>query len=99
MQKKLTKALQAQSPAICTALEWYNTAGRALNPPRRTLEWKEVVEYAFLADFDLLWDAHQNISHQVWATPAGRLAMDLHFKICQAKEEIIRLNVEICCVT
>jgi hypothetical protein len=52
----------------------------------------------FLADFNLLWDAHQNISHQVWATPAGRLAMDLHFKICQAKKEIIRLNVEIRCV-
>ena len=95
MRKHIGKALQARSPAIRTALERYNTAARALNPPRRTLEWKEVVEYAFLADFDLLRDARQDISHKVWATPAGRLAMDLHFKICRAKEEIARLNVEI----
>jgi hypothetical protein len=44
MQKHIGKALQAQSPTIHTALERYNTAGHALNPPRRTLEWKEVVE-------------------------------------------------------
>jgi hypothetical protein len=95
MRKHIGKALQARSPAIRTALERYNTAALALNPPRRTLQWKEVVEYAFLADFDLLRDARQNISHRVWATPAGRLAMDHYFKICRAKEEISRLNVEI----
>lgn len=95
MRKHIGKALQARSPAIRTALERYNTATLALNPPRRTLQWKEVVEYAFLADFDLLRDARQNISHRVWATPAGRLAMDHYFKICHAKEEIGRLNVEI----
>lgn len=95
MRKHIGKALQARSPAIRTALERYNTAALALNPPRRTLQWKEVVEYAFLADFDLLRDARQDISQRIWATPAGRLAMDLHFKICRAKEEISRLNIEI----
>ena len=45
------------------------------------LDWKEVVEYAFLANFDLLCDARQDISDQPWATLAGHLAMDLHFKI------------------
>jgi hypothetical protein len=95
MRKHIGKALQARSPAIRTALERYNAAALALNPPQRTLQWKEVVEYAFLADFDLLRDARQNISHRVWATPAGRLAMDQYFKICRAKEEISRLNVEI----
>jgi hypothetical protein len=54
-----------------------------------------VVEYAFLADFDLLRDARQDISDRPWATPAGRLAMDLYFKIERAREEITRLNVEI----
>jgi len=34
----------------------------------------------FLADFDLLRDARQDISQRPWATPAGRLAMDLYFK-------------------
>jgi hypothetical protein len=59
------------------------------------LHWKDVVEYAFLADFDLLSDARQDILQRAWATPAAQLAMDLHFKICRAKEEIQRLNIEI----
>lgn len=68
---------------------------RLLPTPRRQLDWKEVVEYAFLADFDLLRDTRQDISNRLWATPAGRLAMDLYFKIARAHEEITRLNVEI----
>jgi hypothetical protein len=95
MRKHIGKALQARSSAIRTALDRYNTAAQALSPPRRTLHWKEVVEYAFLADFDLLRDAHQDILHRPWATPAARLAMDLYFKICRAREEIQRLNIEI----
>jgi hypothetical protein len=31
----------------------------------------------------------------MWATPAGRQALDLHFKLLRAAEERIRLNVEI----
>ncbi|KAF8523540.1 hypothetical protein BU17DRAFT_74962 [Hysterangium stoloniferum] len=72
----------------------YNTAAKGLPIFRHQLEWKEVVEYSFLADFDLLCDARQDISHKLWATPAGRLAMDLYFKIQHACEEINRLNIE-----
>jgi len=66
-----------------------------LNPPRPSLSWEEVVEYAFLSDFDLLRDTRQDIRKRPWATPAGRLAMDGYFKLLRAKEEIVRLNVEI----
>ncbi|KAG1724063.1 hypothetical protein EDB19DRAFT_1595329, partial [Suillus lakei] len=31
-----------------------------------------------------------------WSSPAARSAMDLHFKICRAREEISRLNIEVC---
>jgi hypothetical protein len=95
MRKHISKALQSRSQAIRTALDRYNSAARLLPTPRRQLDWKEVVEYAFLADFDLLRDARQDISDRPWATPAGRLAMDLYFKIERAHEEITRLNVEI----
>ncbi|KAG2109486.1 hypothetical protein DEU56DRAFT_874508 [Suillus clintonianus] len=44
------------SVAIRTALTTYNTIAGSMHPPRRTLKWDEVVEYAFLADFDLLRD-------------------------------------------
>jgi hypothetical protein len=96
MRKHISKALQSRSQAIRSALDRYNAAARLLPTPRRQLDWKEVVEYAFLANFDLLHDVRQDISDRPWATPAGRLAMDLYFKIERAREEITRLNVEIC---
>ena len=65
-----------------------------LNPPCPTLDWDQVVEYTFLADFDLLRDTRQDIRSRPWATPAARLAMDSYFKVLHAAEEIERLNVE-----
>ncbi|KAG2139649.1 hypothetical protein DEU56DRAFT_911908 [Suillus clintonianus] len=67
-----------------------------MSPPRKMLKWEEVVDYAFLADFDLLRDARADISQSLWSSPAARSAMDLHFKICHAQEEIFRLNIEVC---
>ncbi|KAG1892860.1 uncharacterized protein F5891DRAFT_963824 [Suillus fuscotomentosus] len=98
MQKHISKALQVQSAAIHTALDCYNLTARALSSPRPALKWEDVVEYAFLTDFELLRDAHEDISQCPWATPSGRHAMDLYFKMCHAREEIERLNVEIRCV-
>ena len=95
LRKHIAKALQSRSQAIRTALDSYNTAAHALTPPRQQLEWKQVIEYAFLADFDLLRDARQDISHRPWATPAGRLAMDLYYKISRAQEEVDRLDIEV----
>ncbi|KAF8184030.1 hypothetical protein K438DRAFT_1599013, partial [Mycena galopus ATCC 62051] len=81
--------------ALRAAIARYNDAASALTPPREHLGWEEVVEKAFLADFDLLRDARQDIRQEPWALPAGRAAMEQHFKILRAKEEIERLNVEI----
>ena len=53
------------------------------------------MEYAFLADFDLLRDTREDISTKPWVTPSGRAAMDLHFKMARAKEEILHLNIEV----
>jgi hypothetical protein len=54
-----------------------------------------VVEYVFLADFDILRDTRTEIQSKPWTHPAYRLAMDRYFKILCAHEEIKRLNVEI----
>jgi len=59
------------------------------------LQWDAVVEYGFLAEFDLLRDTRQDIRTKPWATPESRMAMDCHFKILRAHEEIDRLNIEI----
>lgn len=95
LRKHIAKALQARSQAIRHALDKYNIAASALFPPRSHLSWNDVVEYAFLADFDLLRDTRQDIRDRPWATPAGRLSMDRHFKLERAREEIQRLNIEI----
>ena len=57
LRKHITKALQAWSVAIRTALDCYNTAACVMRPPRCELHWDEVVEYAFLLEFDLLRDS------------------------------------------
>ena len=60
------------------------------------LKWEDVVEYAFVSEFDLLRQAsREDISVKPWATPAGRIALDQHFKEVQARTEIVRLNIEI----
>ncbi|KAG6806898.1 hypothetical protein H0H92_009665 [Tricholoma furcatifolium] len=94
-RKHIGKALKAQLQAIRTALDQYNAAANLLSPPRPSLTWDEVVDYTFLADFDLLHECQQNISERPWARPAARVLLDRFFKIERAREEIKRLNVEI----
>jgi hypothetical protein len=95
LPKHIAKALQTRSKAIKTAIDKYNAAADAMAPQKPTLDWEQVVEYAFLADFDLLRESREDICQEAWALPSGRAAMDQHFKIVRAEEEIQRLNVEI----
>lgn len=71
MRKHIGKALQTRSAAIKTALERYNTAARGLNLPREELNLGTVLEYSFLADFDLLRETRQDIREHLWPTPTG----------------------------
>ncbi|KAG1868650.1 hypothetical protein F4604DRAFT_1881541 [Suillus subluteus] len=96
LRKHIAKALQTRLVAIRSALSTYNAVASVMSPPHKTLKWEEVVDYAFLADFDLLRDTHTDISQSLWSSPAARSAMDLHFKMCRAREEISRLNIEVC---
>lgn len=95
MRKHIAKALQARSKAVRNAIDRYNAAGSVLDPPMAPLTWDQVVEYAFLADFDILRDTRAEVQARPWTRPAYRLAMDKYFKILRAREEIQRLNVEI----
>ncbi|KAJ6487325.1 hypothetical protein DFH09DRAFT_948590 [Mycena vulgaris] len=95
LRKHIAKALQARSQAIRNALKTYNAAAAALIPPGRKLEWTEVVDYAFLADFDILRNPGGLDEIRPWAVPAARLVLDRYFKIERAREEITRCNVEI----
>ncbi|KAJ7690454.1 hypothetical protein B0H14DRAFT_3100953 [Mycena olivaceomarginata] len=95
MRKHIAKALQARSKAVKNAIDRYNDAAALLEPPMPKLTWEEVVEYAFLADFDILRDTRAEVQSRPWTRPAYRLAMDRYFKTLRAREEIQRLNIEI----
>ncbi|RXW12877.1 hypothetical protein EST38_g12976 [Candolleomyces aberdarensis] len=95
LRKHIANALKVRSTAIRNALLRYNTAAAAMDPPRPTLSWDTVVEYAFLSDFDLLRDTRQDIRQRMWAQPLMRMLMDQYFKTERARKEIRRLNVEI----
>ncbi|KAJ7694330.1 hypothetical protein B0H17DRAFT_1199205 [Mycena rosella] len=78
--------------AVKTVLTNYNLATAHLRPPRAPMTWEQVVNYTFL---DLLRDGREDIWEELWAKPAGQLAMDMYFKLERATEEIDRLNLEI----
>ena len=61
LRKHIAKALKAHSQAIRNALDRYNTAATHLSPPWSALSWDDVVQYAFLADFDLLQETYENV--------------------------------------
>ncbi|KAJ7894413.1 hypothetical protein B0H14DRAFT_2334436 [Mycena olivaceomarginata] len=95
LRKHIAKSLQVRSRAVKMALERYNAAAAAMDPAKPQLVWEKVVEYAFVAEFDLLREGREDIRAEPWALPAGRAAMDQHFKMVRAEEEIQRLDVEI----
>jgi hypothetical protein len=68
LRKHIAKALQVRSRTIRAALGRYNTVAKALK--RRTLTWMEVIEYAFLSDFNILRDPTGNAALRPWAEPA-----------------------------
>ncbi|KAJ6553772.1 hypothetical protein DFH09DRAFT_1318796 [Mycena vulgaris] len=95
LQKHIAEALQACLKAMKNAIASYNQVAEVMTLPKPTLSWDEVVEYAFLADFDLLCEGREDIWGELWAQPAGRAAMDQHYKLLRAEEELVRLNIEI----
>ncbi|EMD37546.1 hypothetical protein CERSUDRAFT_35523, partial [Gelatoporia subvermispora B] len=95
LREKIGKALKARAETIKKALKEYNVRAAKLQPPREPLTWNSIVELVNLADFDLLRESREDIRSKVWAQPANRKAMNLHFNVKRAKEEIDRVNVGI----
>ena len=87
--------MKTRAEAIRHALNNYNDAAVQLDPPRDRLSWEKVINAVTLADFNVLRDTRTDIRSLPWTQPARCEAMNLHFGICRAREEITRLNVEI----
>lgn len=95
MRKHLGKALKSRSKTIKSAIEDYNRLATKMKPPRPSISWDEVVEYTFLAEFDILRDTREDIRQRVWATPSNRVLMTQFYKLIRAEEELDRLHNEI----
>lgn len=89
----IAKHLKSRSKTIQAAVTAYNKAARAVGRP--VVTFSAVVHYSFLAEFDILREARQDVREKRWAEPRNRRMMDQYFKSVRAKEEIARLNVEI----
>ncbi|KIK21241.1 hypothetical protein PISMIDRAFT_104317 [Pisolithus microcarpus 441] len=95
LRQQISKGLQRRSEAIRKAITQYNVQAGRLDPPRSPILWKDIAQYSFLGEFDLLQHAHDDVRERMWAKPAVCEATTKFFKLCRAKEEITRLNVEI----
>lgn len=92
MRVQISNHLKVRAKTIRSALNTYNAAAASLN--KRKLNMGDLLNMAYLAEFDLLKDAREDIRSEPWAHPATRVLTDKYFELLRAKEEIIRLNVE-----
>jgi hypothetical protein len=95
LRTRIAKALQSRSEAIRKALTKYNTEAAKLSPPCPKLSWNQIVDYGFLAEFDLLRYARNDIRTQDWTDPAWREATIKYLQLRGAHGEIKQLNIEI----
>jgi hypothetical protein len=97
MQMQIWKALQRRGKAIRVALNKYNRLAKQLQPPAPPLEWKDVVNYMFVAEFEILKHSYsyKDVTNAPWVSQSTREGISKYYKVQRAKEEIICLNVEI----
>lgn len=100
MWMKIWKGLKTQSAAIKTALWKYKSIVETMNPLAPIPEWKDIMSYTFISEFDLLKHSYSNndIQSQLWCDLINREIAAKHFKVLCAWEEITFLNVEIKCL-
>ena len=91
----LAKSLQTRCKTIRSAMEAYNHAARALDPPCPPLDWAQVSRYSFLEEFSLLRNTQSDISKAPWADPVIRETIKRFFRVQRTREEIQRCNIEI----
>jgi hypothetical protein len=67
----------------------------ALNPPRPLLSWRDIAEYSFIGEFDVLRYSRADTRELDWTKPTHRQALVKFFKLRRAHEEVERLNIEV----
>ncbi|KAJ3737675.1 hypothetical protein DFJ43DRAFT_987223, partial [Lentinula guzmanii] len=86
MRQHIGHAMKNRSKTILSALETYNHAAASLTPPRKLLNWDDILNYTYLSEFDFLRDSQADIFQKPWSKPAVREAMSEFFKLVRAEE-------------
>lgn len=96
LRDSIWRALKARGKAIRTALKKYNAVAPLMEPPAPILEWKQVMDYAFVSEFELLkhHHSHSNITREPWAEPGNREMTTKYYKLKGVRVEIVRCNIE-----
>ncbi|KAG8919151.1 hypothetical protein FRC02_001856 [Tulasnella sp. 418] len=95
LRTQISKHIVSRSHAIRAALNEFNAAAKALYKDHVKLQFAEIVQQTFVAEFDLLRDVRRDIRNEPWAKPKNRFLTDQYFRYRRAEEEIKRLNTEI----
>ncbi|KAB5588232.1 hypothetical protein CTheo_8328 [Ceratobasidium theobromae] len=91
----IAKALKRREKALHNALRNYNALACKMEPPRPTLTFKELIEGAYISNFDFLRQSQHGIQAAEWAKPVNLQCTREWQSLKRAQEEIARLNVEI----
>ena len=87
--------MQRRSDTVKKAIKRYNTQAALLVPPVPPITWEEIAEYAFVGEFDILRITRSDIREENWTKKPYRDATMKYYKLCRAREEIERLNMEV----
>jgi len=100
MQTSIWKALKRCGKAIQTAIDKYNKLATTMHLPALTLDWKNVVNYTFISEFDILWHSYSpaDLNSRLWILQANHEIASRYFKVVHAREEVHRLDIEIRCL-
>lgn len=94
LRSQIGQHLTTREKAISTAVTKYNTAAKALSPPRPPVSAASILKKTHLGEFDLLRESREEIQSKPWADPTTRVLIDQYFRFTRAKEEVVRLNIE-----
>jgi hypothetical protein len=95
LRKQISKAIVRRSTTLRNTLQTYNELAPLQVPPRPVLQYSDIINYASLGEFEFLKHSRHLTLAKPWSRPANREVAAKFFKIVRAKEEILRLNVEI----
>ena len=84
-----------RSESVKNAINRYNQQAVLLDPPTRTVNWQDIANYTHVGEFEMLRIARWDIRWEKWVQKAYCDAGIKYFKLCWAREELQRLNVEV----